>query len=128
MNIDISELPTMIAQLLDNGLEAAVNGLEAAVNSLEAAVNGLEAVIHILPQLLEAAIHILPQLLEAMVGVLTHGSHLIEERHKLLSGRKCLQHYPPQFVTHFGMLPQQRGQISPELLYELCLRHISRYP
>ena len=34
----------------------------------------------------------------------------------------------PQFVTHFGMLPQQRGQVSPELLYELCLRHISRYP
>ena len=77
---------------------------------------------------LEATIHILPQLLEAPVGVLTHGSHLVEECSKLLAGRKRLQHHPPQFVTYFGMLSQQRGQISPELLYELCLRHISRYP
>jgi hypothetical protein len=67
MNIDIAELPTMIAQLLDNSLEAAIDGLEVAVRSLE------------------AAIHILSQLLEATVGVLTHGSHLVEKRHKLLS-------------------------------------------
>jgi hypothetical protein len=49
MNIDVTELPTMIAQFFNNGLKAPINGLKAPINGLKAPINGLKAAIHILP-------------------------------------------------------------------------------